>query len=59
DVLNPNPHRGFGPVAALGLVGQRLAPLALAVDVAFQLPVAQALLHKSLSGRASPFPRRT
>jgi hypothetical protein len=35
-VLNPDPHGGFGAVAALGLVGQRLAPIALAVDVAFQ-----------------------
>ena len=25
DVLYPDPHGGFGPVAALGLVGQRLA----------------------------------
>ena len=36
DVLNPDPHGGFGAVAALGLVGQRLALIALAVDVAFQ-----------------------
>ena len=36
-----DPHGGFGPVAALGLFGQRLAPLALAVDMAFQFAVAQ------------------
>ena len=39
DMLDPDPHGGFGPVAALGLVGQRLAPLALAVDVAFELRI--------------------
>jgi hypothetical protein len=30
-VFDPDPHSGFGAVAALGLVGQRLAPLALPV----------------------------
>jgi len=34
DVLDPDAHGGFGPVAALGQFGQRLAPLALAVYVA-------------------------
>jgi len=37
-MLDPNPHGGFGPVALLGLLGQRLAALALAVNVAGQLP---------------------
>lgn len=43
DVLNFNAHahQGFRPVAALRLLGQRLARLALAVDVAFQFPGAQ------------------
>ena len=45
DMLNPDPHGGFGPVAALGLCSQRLAALALAVDVAFQVPSAQLYLH--------------
>jgi len=45
DVLNPDPHGRLGPVAALGLFGQRLAALALAVDVAFQLAVAKLCLR--------------
>ena len=38
DVLDPDPHRRFCPVAPLGLFGQRLAALALAVDVAEGTP---------------------
>ena len=34
--LDPDPQDGFGPVAVLGLPGQRLAPLALAMAVAGQ-----------------------
>lgn len=45
DVLYADPHGGFGPVAALGLFGQRFAPLALAVNVALQLPRAQLCFH--------------
>ena len=37
DMLDPDAHGGFGPIALLGLLGQRLAPLALAMDVAGQL----------------------
>ena len=37
DMLDPDPCGGFGPVALLGLLGQRLASLALAVNVASQL----------------------
>jgi len=36
DVLDPDLHRGFGPVAALALFGELLAALALAVDLAGQ-----------------------
>ena len=39
DMFDPDPRGGFGPVAFLRLLGQRLAALALAVDVALQLPV--------------------
>ena len=45
DMLNPNPHGGFRPVAGLALFGQRLAALALAVDVAGQLGGLQLGLH--------------
>ena len=55
DMLDANPPIspacGFGPVGSPGLFGQRLAALALAVDVAFQLPVAQ--LGRHLLGPAS------
>ncbi len=45
DMFHPDPNGGFGPVAALGLLGQRLAPLALAVDVTFHFSGAQLRLH--------------
>ena len=52
DILDPDPPNsqtyGFGPVALLGLLGQRLAPLALAVNVAFELPGAQRCLPLTL-----------
>ncbi len=41
DMLDPDPHCGFGAVALPGLPGQRLAPLAslaMGVNVAGQLP---------------------
>lgn len=58
DMLDPRAHRGFGPVAAPGLFGQRLAALALAVDVALQLHAAQLGFHLlgPISG-ISPDPR--
>lgn len=40
-MFNADPHRGFGPVAALGLFAQRFAALALAVDAALQAPGTQ------------------
>ncbi len=46
---------GFGPVAALRLRGQRLAALALAVDVALQFPIPQPGLHfLRATGRVHP-----
>ena len=49
DMFEPDPPNspacGFGPVAALGLLAHRLAPIALAVNVAFELAVAQLGLH--------------
>lgn len=44
-MLDPRAHRQFGPIAALGLLGQRLAALALAVDVAIQLQGTQPSFH--------------
>ena len=49
DMLDPDAHHGFRPVALLGLPGQRLAPLALAVDVAGQL---SGFEHRLDPGRA-------
>ena len=58
DMFHPDPHGGLGPVAALGLLGQRLAPLALAVDVAFQFPGTQLRLHLfGAIGRIRPHAR--
>ena len=48
DIIDPNPHDGF---AALGLVGQRLAPLALPAVVNYQL----AVLQLGLIGCIFPF----
>ncbi len=45
DMFDPRTHRGFRPVAALGLLGQRLAALALAMDVAFQFQGTQLGFH--------------
>jgi|GEM_PF-6870486 len=45
DMLDPDPHGGFGAATALGLFSQRLAALAFTVDVAFQLAVAQLALR--------------
>ncbi len=45
DVLDPGAHGGFGPVAGLALLAQRLAALALAVDAAFHPPGAQLGFH--------------
>jgi len=58
NVLDPDPHGGFGPVTALGLFSQRLAALAFTVDVAFQLAVAQLGLHFfGPISRVRPHPR--
>jgi hypothetical protein len=47
EMLDLDPHCGFGAVALPGLPGQRLAPLALALNVAVQLPGFQ---HRSDPG---------
>ena len=45
DMLDRRAQRGFGPVAALRLLGQRLAALVLAMDLAFQFQSAQLCLR--------------
>ncbi len=45
DMLDPGTYRRLGPVAGLALFGQRLAPLALAVDVALQPACAEPGFH--------------
>ena len=45
DMLDARAHRRFRAIAALGLFGQRLAALALAMDVAPQLHAAQPGFH--------------